>query len=908
MFRSPSPAPSIAQSFESTAPSAWTNIDPLSSEGTESRVRRSKSLTPQDEHRHGGEVIYQPRVDSGAGMGIGTFNAGWGWSGMEGDSDDEDDDGYDSKTSRRNKGAGMFSRVFKSEAGPLNVSGQYKSGSSRGGHAWSDSTDLLHPYNTTSDLQPSASQSSFSHQHRSKTPPARPSSSPSMDSKSPPRTKKRGSKNRRPMSLNISMAGPAPPPPTFNNLPPETRADLLKKNRKLQQMLGPDYYNANAAVATHRSTASEDSNPISGLVAGMAGLGKKSASRKSMGPVESIVSSRPSHRPTSEYIAPGSQTITDFSSSHILINQGSTVDDAFSSSKKASTRLSKAKPASPKHVRPTHPAGSRSRSFSVATTPVSPVPPTPESFMDFSSDAGELFVASPSARKYLPAIGQLGSNEALPIFQLAAIPSSPGIKSATSQDPFNRHSYEVDQQLTDRSKTPRPNDIIVVGLSTPAGEDPSSSRPGRTLEKRVSMNSRSSSNPPASPIGHPGSSNHPYALSGRSHSVSSISTLETSLVPDDDAMERKRRRDRLVKLHRFLGSNVPAEAVLGADPPGAPALPAAATDVTAPESDDDSDDGIPKWWKGLKKTSSVRTVESGGPSRPESSYVVNQGPMTEQDRALNVRRKAKMQKMFGDHPPQGMYVSRSKAEEGEPSEEELEGEEQPPRPSGLNSLEFLRHSHSLNSLNYLVDKEDRESLRNLFNELTKQDPLSDLEEDIVFAPPEGLDDEDDDAELLDPRQPKRHTRPPFRSSNPPTISLNLPHSPLLSSSLASLSPTWRASPTSASPAGRLYSPVSPIVPSTLSKKPSESSFTSLDVDPVVVDGFQQRRKRAAKLTQFFGTDYRSLFGEVLESIESGVKDDQTKGTLTEEEAKELFRKLQRLRAKQDSFLPTGSTR
>lgn len=161
-----------------------------------------------------------------------------------------------------------------------------------------------------------------------------------------------------------------------------------------------------------------------------------------------------------------------------------------------------------------------------------------------------------------------------------------------------------------------------------------------------------------------------------------------------------------------------------------------------------------------------------------------------------------------------------------------------------------------------------------------------MEEDIVFAPPEDLDDDDDD-DLMDSRRPKRHTRQPFRrGSVPPTITLNLPHSPLLSPPLASLSPTWRSSPTSASPTSRLYSsPASPLGPSTLSKKTSEASFTSVDVDPVAADGFQQRRKRAAKLTKFFGTEYRSLFGEVLESIESGVRDDQTKGTLTEEEAR-----------------------
>lgn len=60
--------------------------------------------------------------------------------------------------------------------------------------------------------------------------------------------------------------------------------------------------------------------------------------------------------------------------------------------------------------------------------------------------------------------------------------------------------------------------------------------------------------------------------------------------------------------------------------------------------------------------------------------------------------------MFGANPPQGMYVLRTRTEEDEISEDEVLEEEPVRQLSALNSLEFLRHSHSLNSLNYLVDK------------------------------------------------------------------------------------------------------------------------------------------------------------------------------------------------------------
>ena len=48
--------------------------------------------------------------------------------------------------------------------------------------------------------------------------------------------------------------------------------------------------------------------------------------------------------------------------------------------------------------------------------------------------------------------------------------------------------------------------------------------------------------------------------------------------------------------------------------------------------------------------------------------------------------------------------------------------------------------------------------------------------------------------------------------------------------------------------------------------------------------FEVRRRRAAKLTQFFGVQYRDLFGEVLDSIESSVREDEGKGTLNAAEA------------------------
>ena len=58
--------------------------------------------------------------------------------------------------------------------------------------------------------------------------------------------------------------------------------------------------------------------------------------------------------------------------------------------------------------------------------------------------------------------------------------------------------------------------------------------------------------------------------------------------------------------------------------------------------------------------------------------------------------------------------------------------------------------------------------------------------------------------------------------------------------------------------------------------PTEGSF---QVEPT----FQQRRRRAAKLTHFFGVDYRDLMSEILESIEKSLEEERDKGTLKADE-------------------------
>lgn len=61
---------------------------------------------------------------------------------------------------------------------------------------------------------------------------------------------------------------------------------------------------------------------------------------------------------------------------------------------------------------------------------------------------------------------------------------------------------------------------------------------------------------------------------------------------------------------------------------------------------------------------------------------------------------------------------------------------------------------------------------------------------------------------------------------------------------------------------------------------SEYSITS--PKPEVTD-FELRRRRAAKLTQFFGVDYRELIMDVLDSIENSLENERNGGTLRAEQ-------------------------
>ncbi|KAF9245727.1 hypothetical protein BU15DRAFT_58701 [Melanogaster broomeanus] len=315
--------------------------------------------------------------------------------------------------------------------------------------------------------------------------------------------------------------------------------------------------------------------------------------------------------------------------------------------------------------------------------------------------------------------------------------------------------------------------------------------------------------------------------------------------------ERRRKRDKLAKLHRFLGSRVPPEAVTGCVV--GPPLPS----IPIPEA-------------GMRENK-LRGRRSGQAASLEH-FDRSKEELDEREKALNVRRAQKMEKVFGTPPPQTLFhtrLGRSTFPHSQPTSPTMPspigpcllsldgafGSRNPNQsaykgkrthrpgtsdssrgllpsvggesdsPTGFSFSEsvsaafsgyqeilaessvYLNYQHSLNSLVDIIDRDDRQSLVELHRF---------LHGGIAESPEE-------EETSVDVR----------RISTTTSLRSDRRHSLPTKASMTSLSSEF-----------------------TLAPEPKISEF-------------QLRRRRAAKLTHFFGVDYRELIQDVLESIEKG---------------------------------------
>ncbi|KAA1471394.1 hypothetical protein DENSPDRAFT_113350 [Dentipellis sp. KUC8613] len=392
----------------------------------------------------------------------------------------------------------------------------------------------------------------------------------------------------------------------------------------------------------------------------------------------------------------------------------------------------------------------------------------------------------------------------------------------------------------------------------------------------------------------------------------------SSMANDDSAEEdRRRKREKLAKLHRFLGSRVPAALVLGLPDPDSSLPPAAPSSAVEPfpTSAGSIDDTSPRSWR-------IRRRRSSSAAEMKSRWLDHidrvKDDLDEREKAINVRRAVKMEKVFGVQPPQTLYHTRppppqllpigrspsmsppalspmtfrrmsptvadrplsSPVLSTSPTSRNINqsayinkrahyisGRHSPTEsthhlldpndddqfhahhhssstsdigsfPGDRSSSVYMHFRHSLNSLNDILDRDDKESLAELHRYLTGGQPENPFEPAPVN---EALLEHDPDAQSL---RAERRRSLPARAS---VLSL-------------------------------------------------ASQFTLASPEPEMVS-FQARRRRAAKLTNFFGVDYRDLVGDVLESIESGVEEERHRGSLQPEEVQDLLQKLRRIKTK-----------
>ncbi|KAF8998619.1 hypothetical protein BDZ89DRAFT_1083119 [Hymenopellis radicata] len=333
----------------------------------------------------------------------------------------------------------------------------------------------------------------------------------------------------------------------------------------------------------------------------------------------------------------------------------------------------------------------------------------------------------------------------------------------------------------------------------------------------------------------------------------STHSLFESLSPDEQQEEiRRRKRDKLAKLHRFLGSRVPANLVLGLDETALTLPPLPPTPTCAMDSPDDK-----KVWLRRRRSSSVAAF-------PAWSDEVDRvkDDLNDREKAINVRRGKKMEKTlyhtrYGPSPSV-LELPRADptllpAKFGRRTPPET-GPSPPPSPKNLAKLRSKRNSRPSTA----------ESSRHLLSQ--------------------GSVSED--------------SHPPVRARSGSLVYSHYQHSLKLPlpQHLDPTTPTERRLSARSERRRSL-----PARTSTTSLASEYSLAESISSPKAEVTDFQLRRRRAAKLTAFFGVDYRDLIRDVLDSIENGLEHERKHGTINPEEAEDLLQRLRQIKTKRDGI-------
>lgn len=388
----------------------------------------------------------------------------------------------------------------------------------------------------------------------------------------------------------------------------------------------------------------------------------------------------------------------------------------------------------------------------------------------------------------------------------------------------------------------------------------------------------------------------PSTANGRRNHSSSTSSLVESLTPEEQAeAERRRKRDKLAKLHRFLGSRVPTDLVVGNI--AGPSLPPA----SMPE--DPRDMWLYRRMSSASALSFERVKEELG----------------DEEKALNVKRAQKMEKvlvsfvvrclkrlsfqqLFGMPPPQTLYHTRhapatvARSQPTSPvssvmaphyfSVDDPGLPRRNPNQSAYTKGKKTHRPGTSESTTYLLPfkspkspSSPESSQSGFLDVLTRSSVYMHYQHSIASL-----------TDIIDRVSNRKHESLPR-------------YSQLLQDDRESLAELHRflhgdvvESPTDDQPLLASHR----LSTSTYSHKsdrrrslPTRTSIVSISNDMIPpnrpeASDFQIRRRRAAKLTSFFGVDYRELIHDILESIEKGVEEERKRGTLRPEEVDVSF--------------------
>ncbi|KAF5392459.1 hypothetical protein D9757_002248 [Collybiopsis confluens] len=700
----------------------------------------------------------------------------------------------------------------------------------------------------------------------------------SLERRTPPRDREQG----------LAKAAPAPrsnsyddtldmlPPPTSNNLDPLSRADLVRKSRKLAQVFGQTPHGSSLVAPLSISASDIGPSPSSFL------------------DITSPTTSR--HR--------ASNSIAAFRKSAVLESK----DRIKGNIERIKSKAIWPPPPSTQYI-------------SAASSRRHSIPLTPDEFEFLSelhrrepapSERGETSVLDLDSGDNIE-IGSVKSDRASFIDW---DDDSPKVDVKGK----NIHPVELISQSPQSSMSSRHSSLSSLTFAPP------SAYPGGV--PRNSFQPQEDSGIPATPFDSEDEGRNynrhlqeqKQKLLARQPSLVSIFTPSLMSPEERAEAEKRRKREKLAKLHRFLGSRVPQGLVLGEDDESESGLPNLSVSSMGEETDmDGSGEEKRSWKKGMAKVTRRRSGSESGISSEWSDITDRRKEdLGANERLRMVKRAMRLEKMFGVAPPQTLYQLRaqghvphsqsissiSPAEAPKMARSSSAGaieglSSAPPnksqiptsrelllpkddnaneqsggaavevdematsstgpvivgRPRGA-SLVYTHYEHSLNSLGDILDRDDRASLKELH--------------EIFYPLDEPGTSQETDADVCADSDPPEYTsayagsiRSERRRSLPARTSM---------ASLASL--------------GSITSKISV----------NEAEGSGID------GNFQVRRRRAAKLTQFFGVDYRDLVQDVLESIESGVELERGRGRIDTEEAEDLLRKLRTIKGKRTGVL------